>query len=52
MNKGINLRIHNITAKEALTFGSEAWVRKKIEEQRLEAAQMKILTRSQNKKIR
>jgi len=37
------LRMCNITAKEALKFGSEAWVLKKREEQRLEAAQMKIL---------
>jgi len=33
----------HITAKAALTFGSEAWVLKKREEQRLEAAQMKFL---------
>ena len=32
-----------ITAKTALKFGSEAWVLKKREEQRLEAAQMKFL---------
>ena len=37
------LRIHNITAKAALKFVSEAWVLKKREEQRLEAAQMKFL---------
>ena len=43
MNKEIKLRIHNITAKAALKFGSEAWVLKKREEQRLEAAQMKFL---------
>ena len=43
MNKETKLRIHNITAKAALKFGSEAWVLKKIEEQRLEAAQMKFL---------
>jgi len=43
MNKGKKLRIHNITAKAALKFGSEAWVLKKREEQRLEAAQMKFL---------
>jgi len=36
------LRFHNITAKRALEFGSEAWVLKKREEQRLEAAQMKF----------
>ena len=43
MNKETQLRIHNITAKAALKFGSEAWVPKKREEQRLEAAQMKYL---------
>jgi hypothetical protein len=37
------LRIHNSTAKAALKFGSEDWVLKKREEQRLEAAQMKFL---------
>ena len=42
-NKWTKLRIHNITAKVALKFGSEAWVLKKREEQRLEAAQMKFL---------
>jgi len=29
MNKETKLRIHNITAKTALKFGSEAWVLKK-----------------------
>ena len=43
MNKETKLRIHNITAKAALKFGGEAWVLKKREEQRLEAAQMKFL---------
>ena len=43
MNKEIKLRIHNITAKAALKFGSEACVLKKREEQRLEAVQMKFL---------
>jgi len=42
MNKETKLRIRNITAKAALKFGSEAWVLKKREEQRLEAAQMKF----------
>ena len=40
MNKETKLRIHNITAKAALKFGSEAWILKKREEQRLEAAQI------------
>ena len=43
MNKETKLRIHNITANAALKFESEAWVLKKIVEQRLEAAQMKFL---------
>ena len=43
MNKETKLRIHNITAKAALKFGSEALVLKKGEEQRLEAAQLKFL---------
>ena len=43
MNKETKLRIHNITAEAALKFGSEAWILKKREEQRLEAAQMKFL---------
>ena len=34
---------YNITAKAALKFGTEVWVLKKREEQRLEAAQMKFL---------
>ena len=36
-------RIHNITAEAELKFGTEAWVLKTREEQRLEAAQMKFL---------
>ena len=43
MSKETKLRIHNITAKAALKFGSEAWVLKKREEQRLEAARVKLL---------
>jgi len=43
MNKETKLRIHNITAKAALKFESEAWVLKERKEQRLEAAQMKFL---------
>ena len=43
MKKETKLRIHNTAAKAALKFGSEAWVLKKREEQRLEAAQMKFL---------
>ena len=42
MNKETRLRIHDITAKAALKFGSEAWVLKEREEQRLVAAQMKF----------
>jgi hypothetical protein len=43
MNKETKLRIHKITAKAASKFGSEVWVLKKREEQRLEAAQIKFL---------
>ena len=43
MDKETKLKIHNVTAKAVLKFGSEAWVLKKREEQRLEAAQMKFL---------
>jgi len=43
MNKETKLRIHNIAAHASLKFESEAWVLKKGEEQRLEAAQMKFL---------
>jgi len=42
MNEETKLRIHNITAKAALKFESEAWVLKKRESQRLEAAQTKF----------
>jgi len=42
-NEQRKLRIHNITAKSALKLGREAWVLKKREEQRIEAAQMKFL---------
>ena len=53
MNKETKLRIHNITAKVALKFGSEAWVLKKREERRLEAAQMKFFeTLTWNNKTR
>jgi hypothetical protein len=43
LTKETKLRIHKITAKAALKCGSEAWVLKKRDEQRLEAAQMKCL---------
>ena len=43
MNEETKLRIHNITPKAALKFGSEAWVLKKREDERLEGAQMKFL---------
>jgi len=43
MKKETKLRIHNIIAKAALKFGSEAWVLKKREEQRLAATQMTFL---------
>ena len=44
MNKEAKLRIHNITAKAALKFGSKVWVLKKREEQRLEVAQIIFLS--------
>ena len=43
MDKETKLRIHSITAKATLKFGSEVWVLKKREEQRLEAEEMKFL---------
>jgi len=43
---------NNMTDKAALKFGSEVWVLKKRDEQRLEAAQMKFLTVTGNYKIR
>ena len=44
LNPGnIHFGFLSITAKAALKFGSEAWVLKKREEQRLEAAQIKFL---------
>ena len=43
MNKETRLRIHNITAKAALKFGSKAWLLKKRKEQCLEATQMQFL---------
>jgi hypothetical protein len=43
MNKETKLRIHNITTKAALKLGSEAWILKKREEKRLQAAQIKFL---------
>jgi hypothetical protein len=42
MTEETKLRIHNITAKAALKFGSEAWVLKKRDEQRLEATEVKF----------
>jgi len=38
----IQIKVTLLPAKTALKFGSEAWVLKKREEQRLEAAQMKF----------
>jgi hypothetical protein len=36
------LRIHNITSKAALCYGSEAWIINKRDAQKLEAAQMRL----------
>jgi hypothetical protein len=44
MNTETKLIIYNVTAKAALKFGSETWVLKKREEQRLEATQINFLT--------
>jgi hypothetical protein len=43
MSSQTKLRIHNITAKTALKYGSETWVLNKKDKQRLEAAQMRFL---------
>jgi hypothetical protein len=43
MNKETKLTTHNNTAKAILKYGSETWVLKKREEQRLEATQMQFL---------
>ena len=52
MKKETKLRIHNITAKAALKFGSEVWVLKKREEKRLEAAKIKFFeTLTRNNKL-
>jgi hypothetical protein len=48
MTKETNLRIHNITAKAAVKFVSEAWVLKKRDERRPEASHMKFLTHIRN----
>ena len=44
MSKETKLRINKLTAKAALKFGSEIWVLKNRDKQRLEAAQMKLLS--------
>jgi hypothetical protein len=44
MTKETQLRIDTVTAKVDLKFDREVWVLKKIDEQRLEAAQMKFLS--------
>ena len=53
MNKETKLRIHNITTKAALKFGSEAWVLKKREEQRFRSSTDEIFeTPTWNNKTR
>jgi hypothetical protein len=37
------LRIHNITSKAALCYGSEVWIINQRDAQKLEAAQMRFL---------
>ena len=51
MNKETKLRIRNITAKAALKCGSEVWVLKKREEQRLVGAHEIFETLTGNNKI-
>jgi hypothetical protein len=43
METWTKLKLHNITSKPALTYGSETWVMNKRDTQRLEAAQMRFL---------
>jgi hypothetical protein len=43
MNKETKLKIHKITAKAALKFGSKSWMLKERKERGSEAAQMKFL---------
>jgi hypothetical protein len=38
----MKLRIHSFTAEAALKFGSEAWVLKKRDEERMETSQIKL----------
>jgi hypothetical protein len=43
MSNKTKLRIHDITAKTALKYGSETWVLNKRDKQRFEAAQIRLL---------
>lgn len=43
MLKETQIRLHNITAKQMLKFGSETWIIKQREKSRIQAAQMKFL---------
>jgi hypothetical protein len=43
MTEETELRIHNITAKAALKFGTEAWVLKKRDEQKTGSSTSEIL---------
>jgi hypothetical protein len=43
MSNQTKLRIHNITVKTALKYGSETWVLNKRDTQHLQAAQMRFL---------
>jgi hypothetical protein len=43
MSNKTKLRIHNITAKAALKYGSETWVLNSRDKQRLETALMRFL---------
>jgi hypothetical protein len=43
MSNETKLRMHNITAKAALKYGSEAWVLNKRDKHRLETAHVRVL---------
>jgi hypothetical protein len=43
MTVGTKLRIHNITSKATLCYGSKVWIINKRDAQQLEAAQIRFL---------
>jgi hypothetical protein len=44
MTINTKLRIHNITSKATLCYGSEVWIVNKRDAQKLEAAQIRFLS--------